>query len=107
MPDESSRNLIINHKFRSYVRPQIDKYRLKHNDPKTCPLCQKQYSEDEYVVDHKILFHSILDSFLKDNSINIRDINLNDHEEIKQDWIGYHSRHAKLRLICHSCNEHR
>lgn len=71
--------------LRKLIAPQIIEFR--NQAEKKCTLCE---STERLEVDHIYLFSKLMKDYTG-NSDN--------------EWIEYHKEHAKLRILCRSCNQ--
>ena len=87
------------------------------SDVLRCPLCQEEMNKTHSHIDHyPVKFKDLLNNFIKvndikdfkeltepenwDNVIGVEITNI----DIKNKWIAYHKKYAKLRVLCPECN---
>ena len=102
--------------MRSSIDNQIREFKEKYND-NICKLCREEIKEIH--VDHEIYFDTLVVDFLeyvrnkgitiptefedKDDRTN-RPCFLQCDIYFESEWLKYHYRNAKLRILCQDCN---
>jgi len=94
--------------FRCEVKGQIDGYRRSALEQS--PMLQTMFALDftSVHVDHIVPFHVLLSDFLRDRDLSVDDVEIEEvtlgvrqlcDRSLAQEWVAYHRRHAKLRLL--------
>lgn len=102
--------------MRDAISPDILKFALSHKDKiMMCGNCKKQITVENSHVDHDInhvSFKSLVEDFCKTKKKLPTDFDWNETGrefkkediEFKNEWINYHNKNSKLRMLCVKCN---